>query len=268
MYMNRGSNKPQPNSIDEFIYRLNKRLGRVLGKANNPRQPQQSSSNKAFIVVTLLSGVVIWLCTGFYFLTENEYGLELINGHVTEVKRGLQIGFTFPYPFGDIKVIDVVPDQLIQIGMNPANLFTILDKDMLPVNVEAKFSYQITDPKTLYRNHIQNQDEFDDEISWVVQSYIRRIIASKSFDELKDTNFTVLARGVIADLTPELAKYGVALTKLDIISINSASDVSESQTVVVPLQQVNSEEAKTTANSSDIRETGREVNRDRVWMGE
>jgi regulator of protease activity HflC (stomatin/prohibitin superfamily) len=235
MYMNRGSNrsnlpKSKPGGIDGFVENLNKWFGRLLGKKDNlpPPQPQQTS-NTTFSIIILLSCLLLWFCTGFYFLSENEYGLILANGKVVDVKRGIRVGFSLPYPFGNVEIIDATPIKAVAIGDTPANSFTVLDENLLPVLVGAKFSYRITNPKILYQNRLQDQDAFDTEILWQVQSKIRDAIALKSSSELKSANFTVLSNEISDKLNSILVSYGIALDKFTILSISQPSAESSGE---------------------------------------
>ena len=221
--MNLGSNRPnssksKPGGIDGFVESLNKLLGRLLGKKDNSPPPQQTS-NAAFSIIILLSCLLLWFCTGFYFLGENEYGLILTNGKVVDVKHGIRVGFSLPYPFGNVEIIDATLVKAMTIGDTSANAFTVLDKNLLPVLVSAKFSYQITDPKILYKNRLQDQDAFDTEILWLVQSKIRDTIAPWSASELKAANFTVLSNEISDKLNSILVSYGISLNKFTITNI-------------------------------------------------
>lgn len=240
--MNPGNIKPNPQKpksggVDNFIERLNKGFGKLLGKKDNSPPPKETS-NTTFSIIILGSCLLLWLCTGFYFLGENEYGLILTNGKIVDVKHGIKVGLTLPYPFGNVEIIDAAPSKTLIIGDNSAKSFTVLDKNLLPISISAKFSYQIDNPKILYHNHLQDQDTFDTEILWQVQSKIRDIMATKSISELEATNFTVLSKEVLGLLSTSLASYGVIFNKFTIVSIQGLNSVIsvESGGVASPIQ--------------------------------
>jgi regulator of protease activity HflC (stomatin/prohibitin superfamily) len=258
--MNLGNNKPNPNGLDNFIDYINRGFGRLLGKKNQPIEPKETS-NATFSVIILFSCAVLWLCTGFYFLAENEYGLIFINGKIVDVKHGIKVGMTLPYPFGDIEIIDGAPSKIITIGANPANAFIALDKNLIPVLITAKFNYQITNPKKLFLNHLQDQDEFENEILWNVQSQITSFIAKKDITELKITNLTVLSNEISKQLDLILDSYGITMPKFVILSIQQ-----QNKQIIVSLPKSVSSGVK-----SEIvgpRNFSREVNRDRNWIGD
>jgi len=242
MFMNPGNIKPSPpkpksGGVDNFVERLNKGFGKLLGKKDNSPPPKETS-NATFSIIILGSCLLLWLCTGFYFLGENEYGLILINGKIVDVKHGIKVGLTLPYPLGNVEIIDAAPSKVLTIGDNSTKSFIVLDENLQPVSISAKFSYQIDNPKILYQNHLQDQDAFDTEILWQVQSKIRDIMATRSISELGSTNFTVLSKEVLGLLGPTLASYGIIFNKFTIVSIqglNSGASV-ESKVAALPIQ--------------------------------
>jgi regulator of protease activity HflC (stomatin/prohibitin superfamily) len=241
MFMNPGNIRPRPprlksGGVDNFVERLNKGFGKLLGRRDNSPPPKETS-NATFSIIILGACLLLWLCTGFYFLSENEYGLILTNGKIVDVKRLIKVGLALPYPFGNVEIIDATPSKVVTIGGNLAKSFMVLDKNLLPVSIGAKFSYQIDNPKILYQNHLQDQDEFDTEILWRLQSKIRDIMATKSISELGTTNLTVLSNEISGLLAPTLASYGITLNKFAIVSIqNPNSEQSLESKTVIPIQ--------------------------------
>jgi regulator of protease activity HflC (stomatin/prohibitin superfamily) len=223
--MNHGNNKHQsgkvkPGKIDNFVDHLNKGFGRLLGKKDNSPIPAPNQTNNiTFSIVILCASLLLWFCTGFYFLDENDYGLILRNGKVVNVKRGIKAGLTLPYPFGNVVIIDAAPSKMLSISDSPNTSYNVLDKNLQPLFINAKFSYLVTNPKILYQNHLQNQDDFDDEILWQVQSKIRDILAARSITELKSNNFTILSKELVTKLNSSLKSYGIELNKFTIQSI-------------------------------------------------
>ncbi len=263
--MNLGNNRSKPSvsksgGIDGFVENLNKLLGRLMGKKDNspPPKPEQTS-NTTFSVIILFSCLLLWICTGFYFLSENEYGLILNNGKVVDVKRGIKVGFSLPYPFGNVEIIDATPIKAVTIGDTPANSFTVLDENLSPVLISAKFSYQITNPKVLYQNRLQDQDDFDTEILWLVQSNIRDAITLKSSSELKSANLTVLSNEISGKLSSVLVSYGIVLDKFAITGITSSGTDTSSKNQAKDLES--NEINKSVDNRS--RSYTRDVVRDR-----
>lgn len=278
MFMSPGNNKPRSpgvkhGSVDNFIERLNKAFGKLLGKKDNtPLPPPKQTSNAIFSIIILSSSLLLWLCTGFYFLDENEYGIILTNGKIADVKHGIKVGVTFPYPFGNVEIIDATLHPVIAISNDKGvdKPFTVLDKNLLPVSINAKFSYKITDPEILYKNRLQEQVSFDDEILWQVMSKIRYAIAMKSLEEIKTTNFTVLSNEISDSLNLALVSYGIKVDKFTIVGIDEANlAVSSESQVVIPLGQIESAGIK---ESGEMSQGGRiftrEVIRDRSQAGD
>lgn len=255
MCMNPGNNNR--NGLDSFIERLNKGFGKLLGKKNTPVKPSQTS-NATFSIIILFSCLILWGCTGFYFLGENEYGLIFINGKVTDVKKGIRIGITLPYPFGDAEIIDGEVIQLTSLGAASGNSFIVLDKNLSPVSISAKFSYQITDPKKLYLNRLQDQDELNNEIIWQVQSKIANYISSRDINELKNTNFTVLSKEILDQVKTVLDSYGITMVKFVIVNIQEQINQT-----IIELPKVESTHNNASGEINIKRSVKRQVNRDR-----
>lgn len=255
--MSLGNNRFNPNGLDNFIERLNKGLSKLLGKKDRPTKPQETS-NITFAVIILISCMVLWFCTGFYFLGENEYGLIFVNGRIVDVKHGIRVGMSLPYPFGDAEIIDGTPGKVMNIGLNPANNFIVLDKNLVPVSVTAQFNYKITNPKILFLNHLQDQDEINNEIVWQVQSKIANFIANRDIKELETTNLTVLSNDIRKLVATPFDSYGITMVKFTILSLQK-----QDLMLTVPLPKSDSSGIK---SDSSVRKFGREVNRDRFWM--
>src|SRR4051812_1619374 len=50
--------------------------------------------------------VILWVLTGVYYLTDNQYGIIIRGGRITKVDKGLKVGFDYPYPFSQIEVFN------------------------------------------------------------------------------------------------------------------------------------------------------------------
>lgn len=209
--------------FDTVLYKLNKKLSRLLGKTDKKFKPPSKSSNLMFSIIVLLSSIAIWLCTGFYYVNQDEFGLILVNGRVVKTVEGIRVGFTLPYPYGDIQVIAKPNSGIFYLGkesLNGSTNFSLLSSDMLPVRLDAKLSYKIINPKSLYLNHLQSQDNISDDVLYEVAGQIQGIIAKCSSKELTQINLTVLSTRVHQAVRDILATYGIVLTKFDIVAIN------------------------------------------------
>ena len=224
--MNHGNSnskqKVQQQNIDVIIERLNKRIGKLLGK--NGKQPQgKKVSNLTFSLIIISFSILLWLTTGFYYLSENQFGLILCNGKIEQVVKGMKVGFTTPYPFGDIETVDGTTSEFIdlnKLNLN-ANGFIILARDLNPILVDAKFNYQIVDPALVFKTSLQKQNNIDDLVAWRVEIQLRNYFAAKLRDDILKSNLIVTAGEIKNIANQDLSAVGIKLVKF---SINSLQD--------------------------------------------
>lgn len=222
--MNRGNTKQNTphNKIDVVVDRINKKIARLMGKKGKLPQ-QKKTSNTVFGIIVVVFSIVLWVSTGFYYLGENQSGLILQNGIVTKVVKGIKVGFTLPYPFGNMEVVNTAPSE--QIDLNKVNSsnddFNVLSQDLYPIQVAAKFSYQIANPKLAFQSVLQKQDNLDSFVAWQVQMALHDYFMHKLNSAIVKANLTLIANNVREQLNYTLAKSGITLLKLNIYSIHS-----------------------------------------------
>ncbi len=222
--MNRGNTKQKVphNKIDIVVDRINKKIARLMGKKGK-LPPQKKTSNTAFSIIVIVFSMLLWASTGFYYLGENQSGLILQNGSVTNVVKGIKVGFTLPYPFGSMEVIDTSPSDIIDLNkVNSSSAdFSVFSQDLYPIQAAAKFSYQVVSPKLAFQEVLQKQDNLDSFVAWQVQMALHDYFIHKLNSEIIKANLTVIANDVRDKLNTTLAKSGLSLLKLNIYSIHS-----------------------------------------------
>ncbi len=230
--MNLGNIKKQesPHKIDLFIERLNKRIARLMGKRHKLR-PQKKMSNIVFLIMTLVFSILLWLMTGCYYLGEDQFGLILLNGRVVNVVKGIKVGFTAPYPFGGIEIVDMDVTDLIDLSKVTlmTTPFTVLSLDQKQIIVDAKFAYQIFDPRLAFITSLQRQDSLDMFVAWQIQAKLHNYFMQKQSVEILNSNLTVTANEVRDKLNIELAQYGLKVNKLNVYSLKTLHSPIESE---------------------------------------
>ena len=233
--MNPGStNKPKtPTGVDAAVERLNRKIGRLLGKKSNlPPPVPDKTSNFTFISIVIGFTLLLWFATGFYYLPENQYGLVLNKGIVVDVVKGMKVGFTKPYPFGDLAVVDGGVSDFIGVSGITTSQFIVLSRNLTPLDLDAKFSYQVTDPVLVFNNILQKQSNLDNISNWEVQAKLHKYFVDKTSSDILKTNLTVAAGEVKNMANRELAPLGLKIIKLNINSL-SAIAVRESSPVLI-----------------------------------
>ena len=222
--MNHGNTKQKPphNKIDIVVERINKKIARLMGKKGK-LPPQKKTSNVVFSIMVVSFSILLWISTGFYYLGENQSGLILQNGTVTKVVKGIKVGFTLPYPFGNMEVIDTSPSEMIDLSkVNLSSVdFNVLSQDLYTIQAAAKFSYQLVNPQLAFQSVLQKQDNLDSFVAWQVQIALHDYFMHKLNSEIVKANLTVIANDIRDHLNDNLAKSGITLVKLNIYSIRS-----------------------------------------------
>lgn len=227
--MNHGNIKRKQTKLDELVERLNHRIGRLLGKKHKFAPPKKTK-NSTFALIIFAFTVVLWSMTGFYYVNEDQYGVVLFNGKITQTLTGLKIGLTWPYPFGGVGIINASISDMLNLGLDGANSsdYITLTKDLIPATVTAKFTYQVVNPQVFYLRRSQDQDSLDNLVRWNLEAGLHNYIANYDFDQLSKMNLTIIA-GTLRDKTnAQLAAYGLRVVKLSINSIGVVNGNIES----------------------------------------
>lgn len=237
--MNPGNTKRKnPQKVDILVERLNKRIGRILGKKGKLPPQKKKTSNLTFSILILSFTVMLWFTTGFYYLADNQYGLVLRNGKIVNVVKGIKVGFVAPYPFGDMEVIDASVSDFIDLdktSLNNGN-FNIISADLNPIKVDAKFNYQVVDPVLMFKTSLQKQANLDNLIAWNVQIELHDYFVQKTKNEILKSNLTVVANEVKNAVNEKISKTGIKIIKLNITALNEVVSINASSVGnVVPI---------------------------------
>ena len=226
--MNPGKIKPQKPKED-FTERLNKRIGRVLGKKPNTPIPDldEKVNNLFFIVMVIVSFLLLWSVSGFYFLPENQYALITRDGKFQKTIVGPDAGFTLPYPFADIIIIDGNISEPLYIGKTSDNDngFLSMSKDMVAFGINADFSYQVFDPSVLWSNHLQDDNDIDRLTIWLVQQQLHNYIVQHNAKDILNINIIVLSNQLRDDINQNLSGYGIKLKTLNLSNLKQNSSL-------------------------------------------
>lgn len=209
--------------MDAFIERLNQKIARLLGKkSKHPLAPPDKTSDGGFALIVFVVALLLWGVTGFYYLGENQSGVILTNGSITDVVKGIKVGFVWPYPFGNIEIIDTNISNLLKISKDDigSDGYVVLSNDLVPIKIDAKFSYQVTNPQLLFLNVLQKNDNLDEMVRFAIWQKLHAYISHNSQNNVARDNLTVMAGLVRDDANIRLANSGIKVVKLEINSLS------------------------------------------------
>ncbi len=219
--------KQSTRNIDSLVNTINNKIGKALGKKNNFGGAFNNQNNKAkiknwiFSLVIIFLLVFLWAITGFYYLSDNQYGLVIRNGKVVDVVKGIKFGLNAPYPIDQLQLINAAVSENMSIGKLAAidPEYIVLSKNLKPFEISVTFTYQVIDPKALFLTIFQNEDKVKLIIKWNMMKEVRQYISAKMEDELTHANLIVTANEIRYKLNKNLSNYGLKINKLDIESL-------------------------------------------------
>lgn len=230
--MNHGKIENQEHS--RLVERMNQAIGRLLGKKAkyvHLSQPKIPSNNR-FLLILLFMLILLWLVTGIYYVPEGSYGLILIDGKISRVVKGIQVGFARPYPFLDVVNFDAGVSNF-SIG-KADQIYAINSKDRQHLAVISEIGYYISNPQLYYTKFYQENADLDLAVANIIKVQLQSYFIQESSTQLLQASNIVMANEIRDQSQIVLNQYGLALDKLTLISVrnilptNSLLNVSES----------------------------------------
>ncbi len=198
------------------------------------------------LLVFLLVGVLLWLLSGFYIVSTNQVGLNLIFGKlVGKTKEGLN--YNLPYPIGsvlklavtDFNAIDVGSalrvDTRTQVDMPEESLMLTGDENI--ADVKFRVIWKIDDQKPEdYAFNISNPPA---TVKAVAESAMREIVGRSQIQKLLTAE-----RKVIEPQSQELMqrvldgyRAGVKIVQVQLLSVDPPASVISAFRDVTAAQQ-------------------------------
>ena len=218
--MSRGQNY---KDLDVFIEKINKKIAVLLGKKphKNHFPHKKGTSNKTFIFLITSVFLLLWFTTGFYYLSEDQTGIVITDGKIAKTIDGMRVGFVWPYPFSDIEIVDTAVSDFIKTSTDEAlDNYVTISKDLAPIAINAKFSYQVVNARLLFLNILQKNDNLNDVVKFQIWSELHKYMAMNTKDDIAKTNLTVMSSEVKSKVNQVLANLGLNVVKLQIDAID------------------------------------------------
>ena len=208
-----------------------------MGKKNK-MPPVKKTSNMAFGLIVLVFSILLWITTGFYYLNDNQFGLIIQNGRIVQTVKGIKVGFTAPYPFGGVEIVDANNSDLIDVSSMSSGAFSVLSQNLEQVVVDAKFTYQIYNPELVFKTILQRQDTLDNFATWKMQASIHDYFRQKETKDILGANLTVAANEIKNEINQKLAPYGIKVTKINIYSLQTPVMINEDAKSSAPVIKI------------------------------
>jgi hypothetical protein len=220
--------------FDERVERLNKKLARLLGSNNHHHKPRipngiPKTNSVIFWLLIIVLSLFLWCSTGYYYLTDNQYGVILVNGRVHKVVKGMSLGITLPYPFGEMEIIDGNASSLLNLAGDgaPDNNYLGLTKDGVMAAVSAQFSYAVVNPYAFYLVGADVSNNLDEMVRLNLQIILHNYLVKNNYNDISHANLTILANTVKEQSDKKLAAFGVALVKLNVNKLSNGSVIAQ-----------------------------------------
>lgn len=229
----RNKQDPGQQELDEFIQKLQNRLGGLLGGDG-----KGGYGGLALILVLLLA---VWAAFGFYRLDQAEQAVVLRFGKFNNI---VGAGLHWNAPLVD-KVYKVNVMQQNNVSLQA----TMLTEDENIVDVALNVQYQVHDPK-LYFLSIGDPEE---ALMRATESALRHVVGGTEMDSIITEGRQVMAQDVTLLLQEHLNRYqtGLLITKVNIEDAHPPKEVKGSFDDVIKAKEDETRlqnEAQTYAN--------------------
>lgn len=253
-----------------MVESLNKKIARLLGKRGHEMKPPPETRNFTFWFIMLVVILFLWVSTGFYYLSENIYGVVLNRGEFSRVIKGLKVGLIKPYPFERVILIDASASYLQYFDYN------VKLPDLKTIGVKVQFVYQVTDPKMFYMSYLHNnsykftkelRDILRDQITASIKKSINQNVIKDDYHEIMTKNLTIMSHDIKNQVNQTISKYGVSVIKLNIVNVHLINQLPNTvNTALVDSKITASAPSNNIVASGSARSLFRSVNRNVVRM--
>lgn len=236
--------------MDDSVAKINKIIGRLLGKNNNKKTKIPNKIDNEFVnmVIICLCFLLVWSLTGLYYVEDGYTAIIQNFGNKKKVVVGGSFGFSFPFPFTKIEKIYVNPIENVPLGSVDQNSYQLVTKNFEQLTFDGNFSYIVKSPLLLTNTLFINHDKLNAFVRMVVKSQLLSY-SGYSFKN-NSINFGIIATNVKQKVNKLIGVYGLELLMLNIKDVKLKEDI---------VNQI-SDESKL-IDSYDTRRVEREVSR-------
>ncbi|UDG79109.1 Modulator of FtsH protease HflK [Candidatus Ecksteinia adelgidicola] len=194
-------------NLNNIFHDIVKKLNRlwIRKKSNNSRK---SSSGLYFrrytTVISLITLIISWICSGFYTIKESERGVVTRFGKFTHVAfPGLNWKATF---------IDIVHLIDVESVRELSASSVILTSDENLVHIKINIQYRITNSSAYIFNFINTNDN----LSQATHSALRSVVGRYSMNQILTENNITLKDKIQSILKKMIRSYDIGISLLNI----------------------------------------------------
>lgn len=225
-----------PPDLEDIIRRSQDRLRRALPSGMGGRG----------VLALLLLAVLVWLASGFYTVSTNQVGLNLIFGRFTgKTKEGLN--YNLPYPVGSVIKLDVTDFNAIDVGSEmrvstrtqtdvpEESLMLTGDENIADVKFRVIWKIDETKPEDFAFN-VNNPPA---TVKAVAESAMREVVGRSQIQKLLTAERKVIEPAVQTLMQGVLDGYkaGVKVLQVQLLSVDPPASVISAFRDVTAAQQ-------------------------------
>jgi membrane protease subunit HflK len=230
-----------PPDLEEFIRRSQQRLKGII--------PGGSIGGGLGILAVVLVAVLLWLASGFYTVSPNEVGLNLVFGKYGGTSAP-GLNYNFPYPIGDVIKLAVTDRNSTDVGFvsGSARSGQVSSTDVLAeslmltgddniADVKFRVIWQI-DPEhpEYYAFNLRHPDE---TVKAVAESAMREVIGRQQIQYILTSGRKTIEPEVQTLIQNVLTQYkaGVLVLQVQLLSVDPPAQVIAAFRDVTAAQQ-------------------------------
>jgi membrane protease subunit HflK len=187
----KGGGEREPGPFDEFLRRSRERFGGGFPRDGRP-----------YWLYGLVAFLLLWLVfTSVWRIGPRERGVVTTFGYYSRT-MGPGVGFSLPWPFGAVQVLNVDEIRAIAIPENGENLILTGDQNVIDLSYTVR--WKIKNP-VLYQFQMQSPDV---TIREVAESTMRAAVARVSLDDAIGAGRGDIEQRVAQNMQQLLDDYG------------------------------------------------------------
>jgi modulator of FtsH protease HflK len=200
-----------PPDLDEYLRKLNQKLGSLFGKGGNsdaPRGPVKNGVGGGLALAVALI-LAIWMASGFYIVEEGKRGVVLRLGKYQETTTSGP-RWHWPYPFETKEIVNVSQVRAIEVGHRNNQKTKVpqealmLTEDQNIVDVQFAVQYTVKSPEDFL---FMNNNPPDDWVRQVAETAMREIVGKSKMDYVLYEGRDPLASGAKVLMQQILDRY-------------------------------------------------------------
>ncbi len=147
----------------------------IEGESGKPHIHEPAGIWRAFIPVSALILVALYLLSGFYIVMPGEAAVVRRFGSVIAGNVGAGLHYRLPWP---VERVDVVALNAVRRAETPASLMLTGDENL--INVRLSIHYTVTDPAKFLLNVVEPEGL----VQQAAESAMRQVVANEAVDAL------------------------------------------------------------------------------------